>query len=143
MLHSTCVQNVPSIYFEKEKASAHRCKRFFVGKYNLCDEMFDQNVYLKCSCSTRLRKAFYYKHLFFVTVKESSVNPINWAGKDHLRPDELLYSFLEGVCVLEIYLGIPAFVWASEKSARRPVLFWEKKWEQLWPALVHVNYIEA
>lgn len=48
----TCVQKVPSKYFGKEKTSAHGCRSMFVDKHNLGDEMFDQNVYLKCWRST-------------------------------------------------------------------------------------------
>lgn len=61
----------------RRKPSAHRYRSFFLGKQNLCDEMFGQNVYLKWWCSTRQRKGFYPKHLLFIIVKESSVNPIN------------------------------------------------------------------
>lgn len=74
LVASTRIQKMPSKYFGKEKTCAHRCRSFFVGKHEVRDEMFDQNVYLKCWCSTRPRQGFYLKHLFFVIVKVSSAN---------------------------------------------------------------------
>lgn len=70
------VQEIESKYFGKKKTSAHGCRSIFVGKQDLCDEMFDQNIYLKCWCSAPLRKGLYPEHLLFDIVKPSSVNPI-------------------------------------------------------------------
>lgn len=89
-------------------------------------------------CSTSPRKSFYTKHLLFVIVKESSVNPINWAEKTTWGQR---HSYIPFPRVAMLFKLTWAFQHLS-RFLRSQVLFGEKKKKggKLGLVVFYVNY---